>query len=194
MRYVHINSLSASEALEALALVMPPRSDVYVPPEGGLVVLQGSSETLDLAEELLIALDSSAPAKANSTRDKSLLEIFQELSTQMELTLVADPSLAEKRLYLDLREGDPEDLIKQIQRLVPVEVEVTAHTLVVGAPTVDGNERLKVYRLNYVDLEAAHDALSLLVNPEKSKWTKSGKAWLLGGHRCTVSGSGSFLN
>lgn len=182
MRYVHINSLSASEALEALALVMPPRSDVYVPPEGGLVVLQGSSETLDLAEELLIALDSSAPpAKANSTRDKSLLEIFQELSTQMELTLVADPSLAEKRLYLDLREGDPEDLIKQIQRLVPVEVEVTAHTLVVGAPTVDGNERLKVYRLNYVDLEAAHDALSLLVNPEKkSKWTKSGKAWLLG--------------
>ena len=46
IRYVQVQTLSPAEIFEALALVMP-RSDVYVHPQAGLVVLQGSKAILD---------------------------------------------------------------------------------------------------------------------------------------------------
>ena len=48
---MQVHTLSASEVLDVLKLVMPS-SDVYVHPQGELVVLQGSKQTLDQAEEL----------------------------------------------------------------------------------------------------------------------------------------------
>ena len=93
LRYVQVHTLSASEVLDALKLVMPS-SDVYVHPQGGLVVLQGSKQTLDQAEELLLALErSQSPIPiADDSSARSLLEIFKDLSAEMELNLVADPA------------------------------------------------------------------------------------------------------
>lgn len=99
LRYVQVHTLSASEVLDALKLVMPS-SDVYVHPQGGLVVLQGSKQTLDQAEELLLALERSQnPIPiADDSSARSLLEIFKDLSAEMELNLVADPALETARL------------------------------------------------------------------------------------------------
>ncbi|HBN95463.1 MAG TPA: hypothetical protein DDZ66_04120, partial [Firmicutes bacterium] len=52
VRYVQTTQIGSSEVLEALQLVMP-RSDVYVQPQGGLVVLHGTRDVLDRAEELI---------------------------------------------------------------------------------------------------------------------------------------------
>ncbi|MDI9422117.1 MAG: hypothetical protein QM451_07810, partial [Bacillota bacterium] len=97
VRYVRTTALSAQEVLDALALVIP-RSDVYVQPEGGLVVLYGTDEVLDRAEDLLSALDASKTALPSKTTDRSLLEVFQELSAEMGLNLIADPALEGKRI------------------------------------------------------------------------------------------------
>ncbi len=192
VRYVHIKSLKASEVLEALTLIMP-RADIYVPTEGGLVILNGPTKTLDLAEELLLALDASIPSKAETIQERSLLAIFQDLSNRMGLTLVADPALAQKKLYLDLRAGEPEELIKQIQRLIPLDVEITGHSLVVGMLTETSGERLKVYRLNYVELDAAREALSLLVNPDKIRTDRERESIIIRGTDAQLAEVDLFL-
>lgn len=168
IRYVQVHTLTAAEIFEALALVMP-RSDVYVHPQGGLVVLQGTKATLDQGEELLNALERSqnphvATADSNAS---SLLEIFKELSAAMELNLVADPALESTRLHLELRNQNPEEIIKQIQMLVPLKVEITENTLAVGSLTSSTQERIKVYRLNYAEPQATRVALSMLVEPQQ---------------------------
>ena len=74
VRYVPVENLTREEIFEALNLVMPP-SSIYVPPQGGLVVLQGTSTVLDQAEELLFTLDASKTGTGEQ-KAKSLLEIF----------------------------------------------------------------------------------------------------------------------
>ncbi|NMB20028.1 MAG: hypothetical protein GX979_04125, partial [Firmicutes bacterium] len=163
IRYVQVHTLSSEEIAEALALVMP-RSDVYVHPQGGLVVLQGSKANLDQAEELLLALDRSQnPGGVQMDSNAStLLDIFKDLSSAMGLNLVADPTLESTRLHLDVRNQDPEEIIKQIQMLVPVRVEITGTTMAVGNLARSSAERVKVYRLNYAEPEAARSALAML--------------------------------
>ena len=86
VRYVPVENLTREEIFEALNLVMPP-SSIYVPPQGGLVVLQGTSTVLDQAEELLFTLDATSPVQAAR---QVTLEIFADLALP-QLDLVADP-------------------------------------------------------------------------------------------------------
>lgn len=165
VRYVAFNHLSSSEVAEALALVLP-RSSVYVHPLGGLVVLQGSKKDLDRAEELLLVLDRpqvQVPL-ANVEQTRSVLDVFQDLSAELNLNLVADPALEAMRLYVSLRNENPEAVIRQIQQLLPIRVELTESSLLVGTLSADSSaERIKVYRLNYAEPEAAFDALTAFV-------------------------------
>ena len=164
VRYVPVENLTREEIFEALNLVMPP-SSIYVPPQGGLVVLQGTSTVLDQAEELLFTLDASRPVQAS--RRPNALEIFADLSAALQLDLVADPALEDIKLHVQLRSQEPYALIKQIQLLVPLKVEITETTLVVGSLAASSLERVKVYRLNYAEPEAARQALTALINEEQ---------------------------
>ena len=192
VRYVQTKSISPSEVLEALALVMP-RSDIYVQPQGGLVVLHGTKKTLDRAEELIKALDGSLKAEGTPEQGRSLLAIFRDLSAQMDLNLVADPELEGKKLYLDVRQQSPEDLIKQIQALVPLQVEITEHTLLVGNLTESAEERLKVYRLDHVEPETTSDALAMFISPEKIKVDKERKSVIVRGTDAQLADIDLFL-
>lgn len=162
IRYVNTTALTAQEVLDSLALVMP-RSDVYVQPEGGLVVLQGSAEVLNRAETLIAKLDAAKPVKTVQTTDTSVLQIFKDLSAQMGLNLVADPSLDQKRVFLNVVNQTPDELIAQIQKLMPLKVERTESTLLVASLADLSAERIKVYRLNYANPEATQSALTTLV-------------------------------
>ncbi len=194
LRYVQVHTLSASEVLDALKLVMPS-SDVYVHPQGGLVVLQGSKQTLDQAEELLLALERSQnPIPiADDSSARSLLEIFKDLSAEMELNLVADPALETARLHLDIRNQDPEEIIRQIQSLVPLRVEISETTLAVGSPVSSNGERMKVYRLNYAEPEAAQTALSMLVDPGKIRLDEDRKSLIVRGTDAELAEVDLFL-
>ena len=163
VRYVYTERVTAAEAIDALSLVFP-REDVYADPDGGLVILRGSKDLLDQAESLIARLDESKVKKEVVQPGRTLLDIFKELSAELGLNLVADPALEERRLHIDIRSGNPWDLIEQIKQLVPLKVETTEHTLTVGllgqeAPA----DRMKVYRLNYAEPAVARTALSLLV-------------------------------
>ncbi len=195
LRYVKVYTLSAQEIQEALRLVMP-LADVYVHPQGGLVVLQGSKGTLDQAEELLLALERSQNPKAIADDDsgaRSLLEIFKDLSAAMELNLIADPALETTRLHLDVRNQDPKEIIRQIQNLVPLRVEITDTTLAVGNPVSSDGERMKVYRLNYAEPEAAQTALSMLVEPSKIRLDEDRKSLIVRGTDAELAEVDLFL-
>jgi type IV pilus assembly protein PilQ len=162
VRYVQTTQIGSSEVLEALQLVMP-RSDVYVQPQGGLVVLHGTRDVLDRAEELIFALDNSVVGEKTPQKGRSLLDIFKDLSEELDLNLVADPAIENMNLIMDVRNRNPEELIKQISQLVPLRVEISEHSLVV-ATINQGLERLKVYRLDYAEPEATRAALALLID------------------------------
>lgn len=179
VRYITIQKVSAQDVLEALALVMP-RSDVYVQPQGNLVVLHGSPEVLDRAEELIGRLDNSLQPKGGE-QERSLLDIFKDLSADLELNLVADPELEGQRLYIDVRNREPLELIKEIQQLVPLTVEVTENSLVVGGLREQNTERLKVYRLDYVEPAAARTALSMLVDEQNIRLDEERKSLIVRG-------------
>lgn len=180
IRYVQFQSISSEEVLQALSLIMP-RSDVFVQADSGLVILHGSEDTLDRAEEMIKALDTPASHKVRAEEGSSLLTVFKELSDQMGLNLIADPALEGKRVYLDVRNQNPEDLIKQIQQLIPLKVEITEHSLLVGNLEDSNKERLKVYRLNYAEPKEAFDALSLFVSPEKIRVDEPRKSVIVSG-------------
>jgi len=194
IRYVQVHTLSSEEIAEALVLVMP-RSDVYVHPQGGLVVLQGSKANLDQAEELLLALDRSQnPGGVQMDSNAStLLDIFKDLSSAMGLNLVADPTLESTRLHLDVRNQDPEEIIKQIQMLVPVRVEITGTTMAVGNLARSSAERVKVYRLNYAEPEAARSALAMLIAPEKIQLDEERKSLIVRGTDAELAEVDLFL-
>ena len=192
VRYVRIKEITAAEVLEALALVIP-RTDVYVQPQSGLVVLHGSKSVLNQAEELILALDSSLVTKEDPTKGRSLLDIFKDLSAELDLNLVADPSIESKYLFLDVRNQNPKDLIKQIQLVVPVQVEVTEHSLVVGGLRDDSSERLKVYRLDYAEPKDARTALSMLVDEQKIQLDESRKSLIVRGTEAQLAEVDLFL-
>ncbi len=181
VRYVRTNHAAPSEVLQALALVMPT-TDVYVQPEGGLVVLYGSKETLNRAEGLIRALDTPKPKPVVAqSYDRSLLEIFQDLSAEMGLNLVADPSLENKRVVLNVVNKQPEELIRQIQQLVPLKVEISEHTLLVASLADLGTERLKVYRLNYAEPEATQSALTAMLPQDNIRVDEERKSVIVRG-------------
>lgn len=194
IRYVQVHTLSSEEVLEALALIMP-RSDVYVHPQGGLVVLHGSKGTLDQGEQLLRALDrSQGPQTLSADSDaRSLLEIFKELSAAMDLNLVADPALESMRLHLEVRNQEPEEIIKQIQMLVPLKVETVGNTLAVGSLTSSTQERVKVYHLNYAEPEATRVALSMLVDPSNIQIDEDRKSLIVRGTDADLAEVDLFL-
>lgn len=183
VRYVTTEAATPAQLLEALELIMPV-SDVYVHPEGGLVVLSGTESVLNRAEELIRALDQAALAHAVPRQDRSLLEILRELSADLGVSLVAHPSLEDTRLVLDVRSENPDDLLEQIKRLVPLKVDLTEHSLVVGpaeAASFSQEERLRVFRLNYIEPSAARTALSLLIDAQKIELDAERKALIVRG-------------
>lgn len=181
VRYVRISHVDPSEVRQALALVMPA-SDVYVQPEGGLVVLYGSDDILNRAEGLIRALDTPKPKQpVVQSQDRSLLEIFQDLSAEMGLNLVADPALESKRIVLDVINKQPEELIRQIQQLVPLKVEITEHTLLVASLADLGTERLKVYRLNYAEPGATQSALTAMLPADNIRIDEERKSVIVRG-------------
>lgn len=189
VRYVKVDNLTTNEVKEALALVMPT-SDIYVQSPGGLVVLQGAKGTLDRAEDILLALDTTDD---NLGESRSLLDIFKELSVELDLNLVADPALEKTRIHLDVRQQNPEELIRQIQQLVPLKVEMTASSLLVGNLDVENGERLKVYRLDHVDPEATKEALSLLVSTERIRVDAEHKSIIIRGTEKEFAEADQFL-
>ena len=192
VRYVPVENLTREEIFEALNLVMPP-SSIYVPPQGGLVVLQGTSTVLDQAEELLFTLDASKTGTGEQ-KAKSLLEIFADLSAALQLDLVADPALEDIKLHVQLRSQEPYALIKQIQLLVPLKVEITETTLVVGSLAASSLERVKVYRLNYAEPEAARQALTALINEEQIRIDQDRKSIIVRGTELELAEIDLFLS
>ena len=193
VRYVRTTALSAQEVLDALALVIP-RSDVYVQPEGGLVVLYGTDEVLDRAEDLLSALDASKTALPSKTTDRSLLEVFQELSAEMGLNLIADPALEGKRIFIHVVNQEPEELIRQIQQIVPLKVERTANTLVVASLAELSTERMKVYNLNYAEPEATQNVLTAFVPAENIRVDADRKSVVVKGTELELAEVDLFMN
>ena len=194
IRYVQVHSLSSSEVLEALSLVMP-RSDVYVHPQGGIVVLQGSKAILDQGEELLLTLERSQNPSVllADSSTSSLLEIFKELSAAMELNLVADPALEQTRLHLELRNENPEEIIRKIQMLIPLRVEITENTLAVGSLASSTQERIKVYHLNYADPQTTRVALSMLMDGQKIQLDEDRKSLIVRGTDAELAEVDLFL-
>lgn len=192
VRYVSVKTISPDEILQALSLIMP-RSDVFVQADGGLVILHGSQEVLDRAEEMIKALDKPNTPVNRSEDGSSLLTIFKEISGQMGLTLVADPSIEGKRVYVDVRNQNPEDLIRQIQLLVPLKVEITEHSILVGSLEDDNKERMKVYRLDYAEPKEAFDALSLFINPERIRMDEPRKSVVVSGTDAQLAEVDLFL-
>lgn len=193
VRYVPISKISASEVLDALELVMP-RGDIYVGSQSGLVVLHGSQEILDRAEKLILALDSSYEVKPVLDQGRSsLLDIFRTISEELGLNLIADSSIADKYLFIDMRNYNPEELIELIQQLVPVKVNVTDHSLVVSAVSAQSSERLKVYNLNYVEPGDARRALSLLVDEQKIQIDDERKSLIIRGSDSDLAEVDLFL-
>lgn len=180
LRYVQLTFVAPDEVLQALTLIMP-RSDVFIQADGRLVILQGSQDTLDRAEEMIKALDTAITPQVGPEEGSSLLAIFKELSAEMGLNLVADPSLEGKQIYLDVRHQNPEDLLKQIQQLVPLKIEITEHSLLVGNLEDSNKERMKVYRLNYAEPDEALQALSLFIDPEKIRVDEPRKSVIVSG-------------
>ena len=93
-------------------------------------------------------------------------------------------SLEDTRLVLDVRSENPEDLLEQIKRLVPLKVDLTEHSLVVGpaeAASFSQEERLRVFRLNYIEPSAARTALSLLIDAQKIELDAERKALIVRG-------------
>ncbi len=178
VRYIPLAKESLEDVKDALDFLMPAL-DVYIPTGGGVAVLEGSPADLARAEELIKVLEDSQKA---DEKQQTLLEVFQVLSGEMNLNLIAEPSLGEINLYLDIKQGDPKELIAEIQTLIPLKVEITDNSLVVGSlKETPSEERIKVYRLNYAEPATTQSALEALLATEKIKVDEERKSVIVKG-------------
>jgi type II secretory pathway component GspD/PulD (secretin) len=92
-----------------------------------------------------------------------------------------------------LRNQEPEEIIKQIQQLVQIRVEITEHSLVVGAVADEGTERLKVYRLDYAEPDAARTALSMIVDVQRIQLDPERKSIIVRGTDAELAEVDLFL-
>lgn len=181
VRFLQVSHLSPETVKSALSVVMDVE-DIYIQSETGLVVLQGPESTLKAAEEILNHLDRPGRATID-TEDQSLLDVLLVLSEELQLNLIADPSLAGQRIVLNRREVDPWELLRILESMAGIEVSIDGGTLIANgikqpsAPPMQDKpkERIKVYRLDYAEPDVVFSALTMILSEEQIRSHSEGK-------------------
>ena len=131
------------------------------------VIISGSEARLNEAEALMLQLDR--PHRDTLQGERTVLEILQQLADLLQLDLIADPSLANESLVIDVWRQDPRDVLKLIEQRSQVKVEERDGLLIANVVDEVGEaapERIKVYRLNHTELTAAR-IMEFVLPPEK---------------------------
>lgn len=165
LRYVYARHKSPDAIKSALEMIMNA-ADIYIQPHSTMIILSGTRETLDKAEQLIAELDK--PDQVTMQTERTVLEILQQLTQELGLDLIATPNLTQETLVVDVRQMDPWEVIKKLEEMVGLEISIIDHTLV--ATMVDETkepERIKVYRLNHSEPGTVREIISLIVVPEK---------------------------
>lgn len=180
--FLQVRYLSPDTVKDALAVIMN-ENDIYVQAETGLVVLQGTETTLSNAEEILVRLDQPGEVVID-TRDKSLLDILFEVSEELQLDLIADPSLASQRVAINRLHADPWELVAKLESIADLRIILDGDTLVANRalmPSFDDSidekskEHLKIYRLNFAEPEVVYSALTMIMPEEQIRSDSEGK-------------------
>lgn len=180
IRYFQLKYAKAEVAANALGILLSSDS-MYIQPDTGLVVLRGNPGVLAEAEQILQVIDQ--PGKISvDTREKSLLDIFQQLSEELQLNLIADPRLEDRYLFLNLRQENPADVIQHIRSVANLDIVIADDTMVVTIPTdeevrVDApKQQVKVYRLQHGDPEIVGNILGMVIDASRIQQDPAGKA------------------
>ena len=118
--FLQVRYLSPDTVKDALAVIMN-ENDIILQAETGLVVLQGTETILRDAEEILVRLDQPGEVVID-TRDKSLLDILFEVSEELQLDLIADPSLASQRVAINRLHADPWELVAKLESIADLRI------------------------------------------------------------------------
>ena len=104
IRYVYTRYVSNQAIIPALSMVISS-NQIYAQPGTNLIVLSGTQEELDHAEQVIAKLDQ--PAKLTMQEQRTILSILQEITQELNLDLIADPKLAEETIVLNAWQMDP---------------------------------------------------------------------------------------
>ena len=172
LRHYLIKHASPEAVTSALTLVVPER-DIYMDEASRLLFLQAPPSVLRQAEGIIELLDH--PGKVTiDARERSLLDIFTELTEVLQINLIADPALDSHSLAVRFQYEDPWEIIEQIKSIVNVDVQLADETLIVSMPTsaeeaasLPQREKVKIYRLDFGSPEVAKTALQMFVPEDR---------------------------
>lgn len=160
IRYVYTRYVSNQAIIPALSMVISS-NQIYAQPGTNLIVLSGTQEELDHAEQVIAKLDQ--PAKLTMQEQRTILSILQEITQELNLDLIADPKLAEETIVLNAWQMDPWDVLRTLEELSFIDVQIHEDTLVASQIDAVGKEKIKVYRLYHRDPEAVANAITLIL-------------------------------
>ncbi len=166
LRYLYPRYLTPDGVVKALGFILD-EGNIYVQ-DNNSVIISGSEARLNEAEALMLQLDR--PHRDTLQGERTVLEILQQLADLLQLDLIADPSLANESLVIDVWRQDPRDVLKLIEQRSQVKVEERDGLLIANVVDEVGEaapERIKVYRLNHTEPATAARIMEFVLPPEK---------------------------
>lgn len=177
--YYQVQHVRPDTVPQALRLVMA-EEDIYVQEDTGLVVLQGVPSVLHGALDILENIDRPRHVTIDS-RGRSVLDVLEEITEELQLNLLADPQLEEKEVVFRARQESPWDVLEHLQTLIAIDVRLADDTVIVtlpappeaeearepDAPEIAEPERVKVYRIREADTAVTAEMMSLIVSADQ---------------------------
>lgn len=166
LRYIYPRHLTPEGVVNSLGLILG-ENNIHIQ-ENNSVIISGPEVKLDEAEALLLQLDQ--PDRSALRGERTILEILQHLADMLQVDLIADASLADMSLVIDIWRHDPRDVLQLVEQLGGIKIDERDGLLIashVEALAEDEPERIKVYRLNYSDPQKTAEIIEFILAPEK---------------------------
>lgn len=168
IRYLYTTYVKPSAIVSALGLVMES-DQIFVQDETNLLVLSGTNNVLERAEQIVAKLDK--PALVTVTDGpQPVLSVLQDLTQKLQLDLIADPHLANQSIILNSGQLEPVEVLALLEQVADIEIDISDRILMASVPVETVTvvpEKIKVYRLNHSEPEAAALAMGLVLPAEK---------------------------
>lgn len=190
IRYIYTRYVSPQSVIPAINMVVAPEQ-IYAHPGSNLLVLSGATEKLNQAEQIINKLDQ--PSKLTMQDQRTILSILQQITQELHLDLIADPKLAEESIIVNAWQMDPWEILELLKDLTMVEIEVQDQTLIATKLDLQGQERIKVYRLNHMEPEAVANAISLVLAEDKIQIDDNSKSVMIKASDVAISEIDDFI-
>ena len=185
LHYIYTEHIAPQDIIPVLAMFMPAEN-IYVKSGSNLLIIYGSPEQLEQAQSVVNQLD--VPDLRAYQQETTVLAVLQLLAGELGLNLIADPSLASSSIVADIRNLDPNAALELIAEQAHLELSFADSTLVAhrkqptyaqADPVIQPRERIKIYRLNHTEPDAAGRMMQLIIPADRIQVDETTKSVMI---------------